>query len=315
LETKRIYSPEAAAKIIREGGIVAFPTETVFGLGVDATNENAVQRLFAAKGRPSNNPLIIHLPAADLWASVAARLTLSGKKLMEAFCPGPITIVLPKLSTIGPLVTANLDTVGIRVPDHPTARAILKSANVPVAAPSANRSGRPSGSTWNSVLEDLEGRIDGIYCEDSPSIGIESTVVLRLGAITLEQIQAVIPAATALDAQSTEEESVDRRAKSPGLLHAHYQPQADVVVVDAPPTFKVTDQNGAVAYCGLSAITIDHVTYCQTYSNVEEYAAAFYEFLREADRRSIQTIFVEAAPEIGIGRALLDRQHRAAAKK
>lgn len=324
MKTKRIDSPEEAAKLIRAGGIVAFPTETVFGLGVDATNEDAVRRLYIAKGRPSNNPLIVHLSDASLWLTAAAELPDSGKQLLDAFSPGPITVVLPKSSKIGPLVSAGLQTVGVRIPDHSTARAILRQAGVPVAAPSANRSGRPSGTTWQSVLDDLDGRIDGIFCEDSPSVGIESTVVdctsptptvLRLGAVTLEQIRSIIPSTQELPSTGQGETTQDKLFMSPGLAHPHYQPQAQVFLIRASE-LSSQDQNGPTAYCGLTTPPSNSdFKYCQTYSNVHDYAAAFYEFLREADRQSVQTIFVEAAPAQGIGLALLDRQRRAAANK
>jgi L-threonylcarbamoyladenylate synthase len=328
LKTKRIDSPEEAAKLIRAGGIVAFPTETVFGLGVDATNEDAVRRLYIAKGRPSDNPLIVHLSDAGLWKSAAAELPNSAKSLLEAFSPGPITVVLAKSSKIGSLVSAGLNTVGIRIPDHSIAHTILKHAGVPVAAPSANRSGRPSGTTWQSVLEDLDGRIDGIFCQDSPSLGIESTVVdctspvptvLRLGAVTLEQIRSIIPDTQELTPTAQGQTTPARPSMSPGLAHPHYQPKAQVILIPSQTQdfqkHEIKKQNGSNAYCGLTSPPNLDFDYCQTYLTIHDYAAAFYEFLREADRRSIQTIYIEAAPAKGIGRALLDRQQRAAAKK
>lgn len=324
METKRIDSPDEAAELIRAGGIVAFPTETVFGLGVDATNEDAVRRLFEAKGRPSDNPLIVHLSEARRWPTAAAELSPSGKLLLDAFSPGPITIVLPKQAAIGDRVSAGLSTVGIRIPDHPTAEAILRKSGVPVAAPSANRSGRPSGTTWRSVLEDLDGRIDGVFCEDSSSIGIESTVVdctstcptiLRLGGITLEQIRSVIPSTKALGAHTPAEAINSTRVMSPGLAHPHYQPKANAILVDSPPSHHES-LNETIAYCGITKPqTLAHLDFCQTFPTVRDYATGFYEFLREADRQLIHTVFIEAAPAVGIGRALLDRQQRAAAKK
>lgn len=320
MPTARITCPEEAARILRAGGLVAFPTETVFGLGVDATNGAAVERLFAAKGRPSDNPLIVHLASREGWPLAASELTRSADALLRAFAPGPLTAVLPKQPTISTLVTAGLETVGVRVPEHPVAAQILRHAGVPIAAPSANRSGRPSCTTWRSVLEDLDGRIDAVYCEDGPAYGLESTVVdccgseplvLRPGAVTLDQIRQVLP-----DAQehlaSRREGGASDGARSPGLLHPHYQPDADVRLVDGLPTIDAVSGPG-VAYCGLrSPEGIEHAALSAVYPTIDEYAAGFYEFLREADRRSVGTVLVQRAPAEGIGFALRDRQRRAA---
>lgn len=313
MRTKRITSSREAAEIIQAGGLVAFPTETVFGLGADATNEAALQRLFQAKGRPSDNPLIVHLAAASQWPQAASTMTDHAEQLLAAFAPGPLTVVLPKHDSISSLATAGLSTVGIRIPKHPAALAILHEAKLPVAAPSANRSGKPSGTTWRSVLEDLEGRIDAVYCEDSASIGIESTVVdcchaapivLRPGAVTMEQLRQVTP-----DAKSSDLQSINQQAKSPGLMHPHYQPAARVTILsDAEPV----PVDPRFAYCGMQPLKDgDALGLYAVFPTVEDYAAQFYEFLREADRRALSAVFVQAAPAEGIGRALLDRQHRA----
>ena len=320
--TRRIESIEEAAQIIRDGGLVAFPTETVFGLGVDATNAAAVAKLFVAKGRPSDNPLIVHLSEANRWSQAASQLTPHARALLDAFAPGPLTVVVPKQATICSLVTAGLATVGLRIPQHAIARQILALANVPVAAPSANRSGRPSGTTWQAVLEDLDGRIDAVYCQDAESIGIESTVVdccgdvpviLRPGAITLEQIRQLIPAARELAPSATEPTPfVSGQINSPGLLHPHYQPRAKVELI-AAPVFSLNTPVSQSAYCGLESFPgMEAWGLVARYTTIEEYAAGFYEFLREADRRSISTIYVQLAPNYGIGKALLDRQRRAA---
>jgi L-threonylcarbamoyladenylate synthase len=323
LLTEYIDSTERAAEIIREGGLVAFPTETVFGIGVDATNSDAVVKLFEAKGRPSNNPLIVHLDDGGHWARAASELPTVAEALLDAFCPGPLTLVLPKLPTISAQVTAGLATVGVRIPDHSIAREILRIAAVPVAAPSANRSGRPSGTTWQAVAEDLDGRIDAIFTADAATIGIESTVVdcsgllpvvLRPGAITLEQIQRVAP--------QTKDFGVDEKARkvasgeqvnSPGILHPHYQPRADVFLVDVPPTDISLDVSAVSAFVGIEgADGVDAFALSKIFESTEAYAAGFYEFLREVDRQSFEKVFVQTAPDEGIGRALRDRQRRAA---
>jgi L-threonylcarbamoyladenylate synthase len=317
--TTLIDTPSEAADLIRSGAIVAFPTETVFGLGVDATNDAAVSKLFAAKGRPSGNPLIVHIADAARWSDAAAILTPSAEKLFLAFAPGPITVVLPKRSEVSSLVTAGLDTVAIRIPDHPVASEILRLAGIPIAAPSANRSGRPSGTRWRSVLEDLDGRIDAIYRQDGLSIGVESTVVdcsnsvatvLRPGAVTTDQIRRILPDIREL----TQESPVvnDAEVRSPGTMHPHYQPRAEVRLVIAPESVNFA-RGDSVAYCGLLPIEDpDTLTISAVYDTLGDYAAAFYEFLRDADRHKVKTIYVQLAPDHGIGHALRDRQRRAA---
>lgn len=319
MHTRRINAPAEAAKIIRAGGLVAFPTETVFGLGVDATNAAAVEKLFNAKGRPANNPLIVHLSDASAWSLAASTLTPSAAALLAAYAPGPLTVVLPKRADISSLVTSGLPTVGLRIPNHPAALEILRHVGVPVAAPSANRSGRPSGTTWQAVLEDLDGCIDAVFCEDCACIGIESTVidccgpvatVLRPGAITIEQIRSVVPAAQELNHEDAAR--LKDQAKSPGLLHPHYQPRANVHLVD-DPSMPLNTHGTKLAFCGLQPLaSMEAVELSAIFPTVEDYAAGFYEFLRQADRQSIATVFVQAAPDHGIGRALLDRQRRAA---
>ena len=302
---------------------MAFPTETVFGIGADATNREAVKKLFAAKGRPSNNPLIVHLDDGGHWSRAATQLPQVAEAMLDTFCPGPLTLVLPKLPTISDQVTAGLATVGVRIPNHPVAREILRVAAVPVAAPSANRSGRPSGTTWKAVAEDLDGRIDAIFTADSASIGIESTVVdccgpfpvvLRPGAITLEQLQQVAP--------QTREFGVDEKrhmvvsgeqVNSPGILHPHYQPSAEVFIVEVPPVGISLDVSEVSAFCGMEGFDgLDAFALSRIFGSLEDYAAGFYEFLREVDRQSFEKVFVQTAADEGIGRALRDRQRRAA---
>ena len=318
-KTALIDSPHAAADLLRGGGLVAFPTETVFGLGVDATDDQAVRRLFAAKGRPSDNPLIVHVADVGRWSDAAATLTPSAEALLSAFAPGPLTVVLPKRSEISSLVTAGLETVGIRVPRHPIAAEVLRLANVPVAAPSANRSGRPSGTRWRSVMDDLDGRADAIFRQDGEAIGVESTVVdctgpvatvLRPGAITLEQIRRVAP--DAREAIASTDDETTASVRSPGTLHPHYRPRATVRLVDTPAS-AIVAPGARVGYCGLHGCD-DPGTFAlhAVYANIDDYAEAFYEFLREADRCRVSTVYIQRAPESGVGYALRDRQHRAA---
>lgn len=324
--TRKLDCPDEAGEIIREGGIVAFPTETVFGLGVDATNERAIQKLYAAKGRPGDNPLIVHVDNPENWRQAAAELTSIAKTLLDAFSPGPITVVLPKGESISSLVTAGLDTVGLRIPDHADALQLLKAAQVPVAAPSANLSGRPSATTWQAVVEDLDQRIDAVLCRDVPSIGIESTVVdccgdspviLRPGAISIEQIRDHFPNAIDFESRQKQEPGDDLPAvNSPGVLHPHYQPAAKVELIDFSKVIGDFIMADNAAYCGLTDWDgMDKLAFRRLFETCESYASGFYEFLRQADRKNISVIYVEQAPGQGIGKALLDRQQRAAGLK
>ncbi|MEM9660594.1 MAG: L-threonylcarbamoyladenylate synthase, partial [Planctomycetota bacterium] len=310
MKTTLIQSTSEAAELLHAGKLVAFPTETVFGLGVDATSDDGVRRLFDAKGRPGSNPLIVHVSDASQWSQVAASLTSIAEALLAAFAPGPLTVVLPKRAEISSLVTAGLDTVGLRVPDHPVAQEILQLAGIPIAAPSANRSGRPSGTRWRTVLEDLEGRVDAVFQQDGPSLGLESTVVdctgltatvLRPGAVTFEQIRRILPEAS--DYAPTAENSDTTDVRSPGTLHPHYQPRAEVRLVDSPDSIVLASGDRS-AYCGLQAVDdASQFALACVFETIDDYAAGFYEFLREADRQSVSLVYVQLAPGEGIGQA------------
>jgi L-threonylcarbamoyladenylate synthase len=221
----------AAAELLRDGGLVAFPTETVYGLGADGRSEAAVARIFAAKGRPADNPLILHVAdfeaAAALWEAEPARLARA-RGLAEAFWPGPLTLVLPKAAGIPDNVTAGQDTVAVRVPDHPVALALLRAFGGPLAAPSANRSGRPSPTTAAHVLATLDGRIDAVLDGGATTVGVESTVlalagarprILRPGDVTGEHLAPFLP-----DLDTGAPAPADL-ARSPGLRHRHYAPE------------------------------------------------------------------------------------------
>lgn len=315
LKTLRLKATETtlAAEILASGGLVAFPTETVFGIGADATNAVSVAKIFVAKGRPSDNPLIVHLPDVDAVAAYVELVTPAAQRLMERFFPGPLTLVLPKTSRLPDIVTAGLSTVAIRVPSNPLAREIIARSGVAIAAPSANVSGKPSGTRWQSVLDDLDGRIDAIVCADTEMIGIESTVVdissyppvlLRAGAISFEQLQDCEPTIR----HSTK--SSGSIAKSPGLRYRHYQPRAHVriVTLNAPIEFEP-----ASAWIGLSkppvTESLPRVLVCK---NLAQYAAELYEFFRQCDRDQLLHVYCESVSETGLGLGLMDRLNRAA---
>lgn len=302
-------SVEAAADVLRGGGTVAFPTETVYGLGAPAFDAVAVAAVFRAKGRPSDNPLIVHVADAAAVAHVAV-VTDLGARLLAAFAPGPISLVLPARGGLPPAVTAGLDTVAVRVPGHPVARALLRAAGVPVVAPSANRSGRPSPTTWEAVRDDLDGRIDAILQGTPTAVGLESTVVdatgavpvvLRPGAVTLEAIRRVAPDAVALSL-----DRADGPARSPGLRHRHYAPAARVRLVT-----RGDEPAADAAFIGLSAPAPGYAL-VEVCPDVEAYARLVFSVFRQADAAGLRRIDAQAVPDVGLGRALMDRLRRAA---
>lgn len=313
METVLTTSARKAAEVIRSGGLAAFPTETVYGLGADVFNESALEKIFRAKGRPADNPLIVHVSDIAQIEFLVTEVSPAAAKFIDAFFPGPLTLVLPKAEAISPLVTAGLNTVGVRMPKNKLAREFLKLCETPLAAPSANLSGRPSPTTWQAVCEDLNGRIDCILQSEAAEVGLESTVadctgetpiVLRTGAITLEQLRQVVPE-TKLGGEAHSE-----TPRSPGVKHRHYSPKAKVVLVKDTGEAAAGGQN---AYIGLAAPPgageFGLVKICPT---VPEYAHSVFEFFRECDRRAIAVIFCQAVAAEGLGMALMDRLGRAA---
>lgn len=310
-ETILTTIPAMAAGLIKRGWIVAFPTETVYGLGADVFDVHAVQRIFEAKRRPADNPLIAHVGSLDQIELLAAEVKPYARALMERFFPGPLTLVLKKTDRVPSIATAGLDSIGVRMPRHPVAQRFLAACGTPVVAPSANISGRPSPTTWRAVYEDLNGRIDCILQGDATEIGLESTVldctgdrplILRLGSIGLDEIRSVVS-----DAEFATAGSVDE-LKSPGLRHKHYSPRSTVRIVE---TIASVEPEPRSAYIGLTqGITGFGRQYIAR--DVADYAHRLFEFFRECDREGLETIFCEAVPENGLGAALMDRLRRAA---
>lgn len=300
-----------AGSILRDGGLVGFPTETVYGLAGDAMDPSAASRIFAAKRRPADNPLIVHIPDADHLDGIASPTPLA-LRLAEDFWPGPLTIVLDAHPEVPRTTTAGLSTVAVRVPDHPVAIALLEQAGVPVAAPSANRSGRPSPTTAGHVLADLGGSIDAVIDGGQCVIGVESTVVdargdvpvvLREGAVTREALG--IGAATA---------DGDLGA-SPGTRHVHYQPESRVVIAPEGEGPRVALRISATESVGLVARgpVPEGVSSLGRFDRPGELAALLYGAMRDAETADLDALVVEAVPEVGVGRAVMDRLRRAAA--
>ncbi|NOV04441.1 L-threonylcarbamoyladenylate synthase [Paenibacillus planticolens] len=327
-----------AAALLRSGDTVAFPTETVYGLGADATNTSAVERIFSAKGRPSDNPLIVHIADTRQLTGLIepACVTPDHRRLMEAFWPGPLTIVLPvKPGGISPLVTAGLTTVGIRIPDHPVALQLLREAELPIAAPSANRSGRPSPTLASHVREDLDGRIGGIVDGGGTGVGVESTVIqlvhgqlyiLRPGGVTAEQLQSALPAIR-IHEPEREDVQASETPRAPGMKYTHYAPKGYMHIVFGDDTDAVAawiqrdihaaksrgESTGILTFEErASRFEADLVIACGSLAEPETIAQELYAALRQFDLQDIHYIVAEGCPETGIGQAIMNRLRKAA---
>jgi L-threonylcarbamoyladenylate synthase len=303
-------SPAEAAEFIRSGGVVAFPTETVYGLGGDVFDESAIRTIFEAKQRPADNPLIVHIYELNQINDLASTVSNDAKRLIEHFFPGPLTVVLRKADRVPLIATAGLDSVGIRMPRYPLAKTFLTACRTPVAAPSANLSGRPSTTTWRAVYEDLDGRVDCILKGDATEIGLESTVVdctgeipilLRPGSVSIDELRQVIPSVIQVSASDTQ------AARSPGMRHKHYSPLAVVELIEPG---EAVEHLASSAYIGLDT-RVEAFAVKKVCRDVDEYARQLFEFFRECDRRAVKTIYCETVSPVGIGAALMDRLRRA----
>ena len=324
-----------AARTLREGGIVAFPTETVYGLGADARNPEAVRRVFEAKGRPSDNPLIVHIADRKQLGELALPWGGIEERLMDAFWPGPLTIVLPaRPGAVAPQVTAGLDTVAVRMPAHPVALRLIAAAGCPVAAPSANRSGRPSPTLAAHVREDLDGRIDGIVDGGPAEVGLESTVVmvaggrvhvLRPGGVTREALAEAAGCEVVVDGAG-DPGGGTTAPRSPGVKYAHYAPRGEMTLVigergavrdyigrEAAAARAAGCRTGVLAWEEHAAgYDADAVVVCGSLARPGEAARRLYAALREFDERGIGRIWAEGCPPEGIGLALMNRLAKAA---
>lgn len=300
-----------AAEILRAGGLVAFPTETVYGLGGDARSDHAVARIFEAKGRPRFNPLIAHLPDVEAARRFAV-FDDRAERLADAFWPGPLTLVLPVRPDAGlsPLVTAGLDSVAIRVPEHPLARALLREFGGPVAAPSANPSGRVSPTSAAHVLAGLTGRIEAVVDGGDCPLGVESTIVgltgaprlLRPGGLPLEALQACLGAPLAIGAEG-------ETLTAPGQMESHYAP-------GAPVRLNVTEPTAHELWIGFGPGTEGAELNLSPTGDMVEAAANLFRLLHEADAKAgDRAIAFAPVPDHGLGRAINDRLRRAAAPR
>ncbi len=328
VERKKNYPQlQEAAKLLRENEAVAFPTETVYGLGANAMDDEAIAKIFEAKGRPSDNPLIVHIGTKSQLDGIVKEIPPVAEKLMAHFWPGPLTIILPRKEGISERVTAGLNTVGVRMPDHPVALALIEEANVPVAAPSANRSGRPSPTLASHVYEDLNGKIAGIVDGGATGVGVESTVIdctstvptiLRPGGITKEQLEAVIGTVSLDPALKDEKE----KPKSPGMKYTHYAPKAPLSIVEGSREFiqQLVDEKKEEGF-KVGVLTTeeyqhvynaDVILSCGVRSDLASVATKLYDVLRTFDASEVDVIFSESFPNEGIGNAIMNRLTKAA---
>lgn len=315
----------AAAAILREGGLVAFPTETVYGLGADAMNPAAVGKVYAAKGRPSDNPMIVHIARASDIGQLTPRLDPRMIKLIENFWPGPLTLVVKKKDNVPMVTTGGLDTVAVRMPDDPVALELIRLADVPVAAPSANLSGKPSPTKADHVIQDLSGKIDGIIRGSDCRVGIESTVldisgdtpmILRPGIITPENIEFAIGEKVELDPalrnrESLGEDSDSLAPKSPGMKYKHYAPQAQMMVLEGQQD-KVKAEIQRLKALNESLGNKVGVILFEEQAFIEA-AHNFFAELRELDQQGVDLILAGALSEKdGLGFAVMNRMMKSA---
>ncbi|MBR4768288.1 MAG: threonylcarbamoyl-AMP synthase [Lachnospiraceae bacterium] len=322
-----------AGKVLKKGGLVAFPTETVYGLGGNALSDESSKKIYAAKGRPSDNPLIVHVGNVKDVEKLVESIPEKAVKLMEAFWPGPLTLIFPKSGLVPKETTGGLDTVAIRMPSHPVAAALLKSLPFPVAAPSANLSGRPSTTEAYHVIEDLSGRVDMIIDDGDVPIGVESTILdltgevptlLRPGFITVEEMERVIgkiEVDPAIETRNLIEKSIDvRKPKAPGMKYRHYAPKAEMTIISGPEAYvadyinaNADDHTGILAteerkelYRKGVVVTVGHR------SDPNEIAHHLFEALRTFDELKVTRIYSEDLSDSDIGTAIMNRLLKAA---
>ena len=311
---------EAAALIIRQGGLVAFPTETVYGLGADALNPDAVAKIYEAKGRPSDNPMIVHVARASDIGQLTPFITQDMIKLIDHFWPGPLTMVVKRKDNVPLRTTGGLDTVAVRMPDHLAALELIRLAGVPIAAPSANLSGKPSPTKAAHVKEDLMGKVDAILLGDDCRVGIESTVldltgkepmILRPGVITADNIEAVLERPVLLDPSLKGKPEDDLVAKAPGMKYKHYAPKAQMLVVEGSrekvkaeierlriANEKIGNQVGVILFEEKAFVEAAH---------------DFFSRLRELDSENVDLILAGALSDTdGVGFAVMNRMFKSA---
>ena len=317
-----------AAAILRRGGLLGIPTETVYGLGADALNETAVLHIFEAKGRPQDNPLILHVPGADWLDRYCRDIPPEAYALAERFWPGPLTMILPRRDNVPLRTTGGLDTVGVRCPDHPMTLAIIRESGIPVAAPSGNTSGRPSPTTAQHMLEDMDGKIDGVVDGGPCSVGVESTIIdltvtpprlLRPGGLPLEALEEVL-GEVAVDKAVRQKLSDGEQAKAPGMKYRHYAPKAPVTVITGTPgasaayiAAHLTPDSGVICFDEYAPLFDGHIIH-RLGPATDKLAQAQHVFdaLRTFDATDVPAIWAQCPDSAGLGLAVGNRLKKAA---
>lgn len=325
---------QTAAKILQEGGLVAFPTETVYGLGGNGLDSEACKKIYIAKGRPSDNPLILHISEFEELNPIVGEISPAAQKLMDAFWPGPLTMVFPKSDIVPDQATGGLDTVAVRFPNHPVARAIIRAAGLPIAAPSANSSGKPSPTRASHVEFDLNGKIDMIVDGGAAEWGLESTIVdvsgevpmiLRPGAVTKEMMEEVV-GKVEIDPAILQKPAADLKPKAPGMKYTHYSPKAEVVLVKGEMKAVADEINRLAAEdkarglkTGVMATEetkdlyeADIVLSLGSRERPEEIGANLFKYLRKFDFLGAERVYSEVFSEEGEGMAIMNRLNKAA---
>ena len=334
METKLLYPAQEnnaiaeAAAILRRGGLVGIPTETVYGLGADGLNEDAVRRIFEAKGRPQDNPLILHVPSAHWLERYCKDVPQAAYDLAARFWPGPLTMILPRRDCVPLRTTGGLETVGVRCPDHPVTLAIIEAAGVPVAAPSGNTSGRPSPTVMQHMVEDMSGKIDAIVDGGACTVGVESTIIdltvtpprlLRPGGLALEALEEVL-GQVQVDKAVREKLSEGEKPRAPGMKYRHYAPKAAVTVVTGSPQRSAAWILGRVKN-GMGVICFDEFAPLFRGCTVQKLGAAadkaeqarrVFDALRAFDETDVQQIYAQCPDEGGLGLAIGNRLKKAA---
>ena len=335
-ESFRDEELEEACRILQKGGLVAFPTETVYGLGGDAMHPEASAKIYAAKGRPSDNPLIVHIADMDALEDIAQSVPEAAVKLADHFWPGPLTMIFPKKEAVPKSTTGGLETVAVRMPSHPVARALIRESGVYIAAPSANTSGRPSPTKAEHVKEDLDGRIDMILDGGAVGIGLESTIVdlstgvptiLRPGYITGEMLEDVLGEVQVDPAILSQKMNPNIVAKAPGMKYRHYAPKGQMTIIEGD-TGKVVDEINRLVKektdegCSVAVIATEETKDAYASANVRSVgsrategsiAAGLYDILREMDHIGAEYIYAESFEKDTLGKAIMNRMLKAAA--
>ena len=335
-ESFRDEELEEACRSLQKGGLVAFPTETVYGLGGDAMHPEASAKIYAAKGRPSDNPLIVHIADMDALEDIAQSVPEAAVKLADHFWPGPLTMIFPKKEAVPKSTTGGLETVAVRMPSHPVARALIRESGVYIAAPSANTSGRPSPTKAEHVKEDLDGRIDMILDGGAVGIGLESTIVdlstgvptiLRPGYITGEMLEDVLGEVQVDPAILSQKMNPNIVAKAPGMKYRHYAPKGQMTIIEGD-TGKVVDEINRLVKektdegCSVAVIATEETKDAYACANVRSVgsrategsiAAGLYDILREMDHIGAEYIYAESFEKDTLGKAIMNRMLKAAA--